>query len=109
MYHDPTSRHAGGNYLVGWSSTSIPRPPLKRGALTPPWIIPASYPWPSQWGPKYWRSFGTEIYLLLLSLATGSSQVLVSSNKQLEKGEDNPFETDTKWYQTECNIGVQDD
>jgi hypothetical protein len=76
--------------------------------------IPASYLWPSKWGPKYWQSFTTELCLLALSLAIGLGpfqsimlikiahggsayrQYLAHLNKKLENGEAEVFKTDEK-------------
>ena len=112
----------GGILLIGWVSTSIPRPPVKRAAaiamvngLANIGQIPASYMWPSKWAPKYWQSFTTELCLLAFSLAIGLGwfllirdqrkpadgclayrQYLASLNKKLEKGEVEAFKTDEK-------------
>lgn len=68
----------GGILLLGWVSTSIPRPPVKRAAAIAIvngfgniGQIPASYLWPTKWAPKYWQSFTTELCLLAFSLAIG--------------------------------------
>ena len=72
------SASTGGILLIGWVSTSIARPPVKRAAAIALvngfgniGQIPASYLWPSKWGPKYWQSFTTELCLLTFSLAIG--------------------------------------
>lgn len=68
----------GGILLLGWVSTSIARPPVKRAAAIAMvngfgniGQIPASYLWPSKWAPRYWQSFTTELCLLVFSLAIG--------------------------------------
>lgn len=111
----------GGILLLGWVSTSLPRPPVKRAAaiaivngFANIGQIPASYMWPSKWAPKYWQSFTTELCLLALSLAIGFGpflsleptkladgrlayrQYLVHLNQKLEKGEVEVFEADEK-------------
>lgn len=115
----------GGIILLGWVSTSVPRPPVKRAAaiaivngFANIGQIPASYLWPSKWAPKYWRSFTTELCLLAFSLAIGLGpfpiiklmnianrrsayrQYLVYLNEQLNKGEAEAFKTDEKTLAT---------
>ena len=111
----------GGILLLGWVSTSVPRPPVKRAAaialvngFANIGQIPTSYLWPSKWAPKYWQSFTTELCLLAFSLVIGLGpsalirpikianerlayrQYLVYLNKKLEKGEAEVFKTDEK-------------
>lgn len=111
----------GGILLLGWVSTSIPRPPIKRAAaiaivngFANIGQIPTSYLWPSKWAPKYWQSFTTELCLLSLSLAIGLGlfpltrpmkianqpsayrQYLAHLNEKLQKGETEVFKTDEK-------------
>ncbi|KAJ7584618.1 MFS general substrate transporter [Mycena floridula] len=57
-----TMGFSGGIILLSWTSCSIPRPAVKRAAsiafvngFANIGQIPASYLWPTRWGPKYWR------------------------------------------------------
>jgi hypothetical protein len=75
--------YSGGIILLGWVSSTIPRPPIKRAAaiafvngFANIGQIPASYLWPSKWGPRYWQSFMTEVCLLGLSLVVGFGEYL---------------------------------
>lgn len=117
----------GGILLLGWISTSIPRPPIKRAAAIAIVYgfgnigqIPALYLWPSKWAPKYRQSCTAELCFLLFSLATGLGpfqftsyglmksanrrlgyrQYLVYLNKKLENGEVEVFKTDEKVLKT---------
>ncbi|KAF8066034.1 MFS general substrate transporter [Lyophyllum atratum] len=93
--------YSGGIILVGWISSCIPRPPVKRAAAIALVIglgsfgsIPGAYFWPSKWGPKYWQSFVIEICFIVLSwlIMLVYRQYLVSLNKTLEKGEAQAYE-----------------
>ncbi|KAK0206086.1 MFS general substrate transporter [Desarmillaria ectypa] len=104
---------SGGIILLGWISTSIPRPPVKRAAsiafvngFANIGQIPASYLWPSKWGSKYWQSFATEICLLALSLSIGFAyrQYLVSLNKKLEKGETEAFDASAEVLERSADL-----
>ncbi|KAJ4472132.1 MFS general substrate transporter [Lentinula aciculospora] len=88
--------YSGGIIILGWISTSIPRPPIKRAAsiafinaFANIGQIPTSYLWPTKWGKRYWQSFTTEICLMFLSLmiAFAYRQYLLSQNKKLDRGE----------------------
>lgn len=119
--HTSFNTFLGGILLLGWVSTSIPRPPVKRAAaiaivngFANIGQIPASYLWPTKWGPKYWQSFTTELCFLAFSLAiglgpfpltrpikfanrdSGYRQYLVYLNKKLERGETEVFKADEK-------------
>jgi len=105
--------YSGGILLIGWVSTSIPRPPVKRAAAIAIvngfgniGQIPTSYLWPSKWGPKYWQSFTTELCLLGLSLAIGLAyrQYLAHLNKKLEKGEMEAFKADEKTLEKSADL-----
>ncbi|KAK0453212.1 MFS general substrate transporter [Armillaria borealis] len=104
---------SGGIILLGWISTSIPRPPVKRAAsiafvngFANIGQIPASYLWPSKWGSKYWQSFVTEICLLVLSLSIGLvyRQYLISLNKKLEKGEAEAFDASAEVVERSADL-----
>lgn len=104
---------SGGIILLGWISTSIPRPPVKRAAsiafvngFANIGQIPASYLWPSKWGSKYWQSFVTEICLLVLSLLIGLvyRQYLISLNKKLEKGEAEAFDASAEVVERSADL-----
>ncbi|KAK0498380.1 MFS general substrate transporter [Armillaria luteobubalina] len=104
---------SGGIILLGWISTSIPRPPVKRAAsiafvngFANIGQIPTSYLWPSKWGPKYWQSFVTEICLLVLSLSIGLvyRQYLISLNKKLEKGEAEAFDASAEVVERSADL-----
>ncbi|KAG7445923.1 MFS general substrate transporter [Guyanagaster necrorhizus] len=111
----------GGIILLGWISTSIPRPPVKRAAsiafvngFANIGQIPTSYLWPSKWGSKYWQSFTTEICLLVLSLSIGFvyRQYLISLNKKIEKGEAEAFDASAKVIEQSAdlvNVTAQDE
>ncbi|KAK0231196.1 MFS general substrate transporter [Armillaria fumosa] len=104
---------SGGIILLGWISTSIPRPPVKRAAsiafvngYANIGQIPTSYLWPSKWGSKYWQSFVTEICLLVLSLSIGLvyRQYLISLNKKLEKGEAEAFDASAEVVERSADL-----
>ncbi|KAK0191351.1 MFS general substrate transporter [Armillaria mellea] len=104
---------SGGIILLGWISTSIPRPPVKRAAsiafvngFANIGQIPTSYLWPSKWGSKYWQSFVTEICLLVLSLSIGLvyRQYLISLNKKLEKGEAEAFDASAEVVERSADL-----
>ncbi|TRM64282.1 MFS general substrate transporter [Schizophyllum amplum] len=93
---------SGGIVTLGWISSSLPRPPVKRAAsiafvnaFANIGQIPTSYLWASNWGPKYWQSFVTEICLMVVSLCIGLGyrQYLIHLNKKLESGEAEAFNT----------------
>ncbi|KAJ3857182.1 MFS general substrate transporter [Lentinula lateritia] len=92
-----------GIIILGWISTSIPRPPIKRAAsiafinaFANIGQIPTSYLWPTRWGKRYWQSFTTEICLMALSLtiAFAYRQYLISQNEKLDRGEAEAYITD---------------
>ncbi|KAF9036038.1 MFS general substrate transporter [Hymenopellis radicata] len=104
---------SGGIILLGWISSSIPRPPVKRAAsiafvnaFANIGQIPTSYLWPSKWGSKYWQSFVTEICLLILSISIGLAyrQYLVSLNKKLEKGQTEAFKVNAKAIEQSADL-----
>ncbi|KAJ3892784.1 MFS general substrate transporter [Lentinula edodes] len=92
-----------GIIILGWISTSIPRPPIKRAAsiafinaFANIGQIPTSYLWPTRWGKRYWQSFTTEICLMAISLtiAFAYRQYLISQNEKLDRGEAEAYITD---------------
>ncbi|EIM85213.1 MFS general substrate transporter [Stereum hirsutum FP-91666 SS1] len=104
---------SGGIILLGWISSSIPRPPGKRAAaialvngFANIGQIPTSYLWPTTWSPKYWQSFVTEICLMVLSLAIGLGyrQCLIHLNGKLQRGEIEPFETNEKAVERSADL-----
>ncbi|THV05376.1 MFS general substrate transporter [Dendrothele bispora CBS 962.96] len=105
--------YSGGIILLGWVSSTIPRPPVKRAvaiafvnAFANIGQIPTSYLWPTKWGPRYWQSFVTEICLMGLSLGVGLVLrfYLVSLNKKLEKGEVKAYSVDQNAVQRSANL-----
>ncbi|KAL1727855.1 major facilitator superfamily domain-containing protein, partial [Schizophyllum commune] len=90
--------YSGGIIIIGWVSSSVPRPPVKRAASIAFVLafansaqIPSSYLWPSKWGPDYTQTFISQICFLVTSLGIGFGyrQYLVHLNKKLERGEFN--------------------
>jgi hypothetical protein len=105
--------YSAGIILLGWISSSIPRPPVKRAAsiglvncFANIGQIPTSYLWPSKWGPKYTQSFGTEIALLVLSfsVAFGFRTYLIRLNKKLDEGEEIAFKADQQAIERSADV-----
>ncbi|KAF9076573.1 MFS general substrate transporter [Rhodocollybia butyracea] len=104
---------SGGIITLGWISTSLPRPPIKRAAsiafinaFANIGQIPTSYLWPTKWGRHYWQSFVTEICLMVLSLSIAFAyrQYLVSENKKLDRGEIEAYITDKKTVERSAEL-----
>ncbi|KAE9404474.1 MFS general substrate transporter [Gymnopus androsaceus JB14] len=105
--------YSGGIIILGWISTSIPRPPIKRAAsiafinaFANIGQIPTSYLWPTKWGGRYWQSFATEICLMVLSLiiAFGYRQYLISQNKKLDSGAAEAYTRSEKTLQKSADL-----
>ncbi|TFK97124.1 MFS general substrate transporter [Pterulicium gracile] len=105
--------YSGGIILLGWISSTIPRPPVKRAAsiaLVNAFAnigqIPTSYLWPSKWGPKYTQSFVTEVALLVFSLAIafGFREWLKRLNKKMDEGEAVAFEANQTMLEQSADV-----
>jgi len=112
---------SAGIITIGWVGLVVPRPPVKRAAaiaLVNAFAnigqIPASYLWPSKWGPRYWQSFSTEIVLLCFSVSVVFvlRTYLIYLNKKLEKGEAEAFAVSSKVAEQSADlvhVSVQDE
>lgn len=93
--------YASGFALLGWVSSTIPRPRAKRAAAIAIvnasgniGSIPGSYIWPVNYGPYYRKSFGATLAILAFGVccAFGLRTYLKHLNEKLDREDGIAFE-----------------
>ncbi|KAJ5652992.1 hypothetical protein N7507_010418 [Penicillium longicatenatum] len=98
-----TTGYCCGFVMLGWISSTVPRPPAKRAAaiaiinaMGNIGSIPGSYIFPSNYGPYYVQSFGAELAILAFACvcAFALRTYLRHLNKKLDQEECERFSQD---------------